>query len=340
MSKNRAAWILSPAKAFCIGDAPSYEPKAGEVLIKAAAVAVNPIDFKNQDDGTYSNLYPFILGRNTAGTVEDVGKGVTKFYKGQRVMAHLHSPKTGNYANSAFQLYSLASERFTAAIPDSVSFESSVVLPLSISTAAAGLYLPEFLNLPLPSTEPRGSSSVLLVWGGASSVGSTAIQLASASGLTVVATASSTNHEYVRSLGASVAFDYRSPTLIADLLRQLKGTKLVGIYDAIGEEQSFTPLKEIVRQFDGTVKIVSVLPCASQTDRFRPSFVTSYGIAYPPNERIGEAVWGNFVTKGLASGKLQPKPDPLVIGHGLEMIQTGVDLQKAGVSARKIVVTL
>ena len=189
-----------------------------------------------------------------------------------RWFRHSHSPKTGNYANSAFQLYSLASERFTAAIPDSVSFESSVVLPLSISTAAAGLYLPEFLNLPLPSTEPRGSSNVLLVWGGASSVGSTAIQLASASGLTVVATASSTNHEYVRSLGASVAFDYRSPTLIADLLRQLKGTKLVGIYDAIGEEQSFTPLKEIVRQFDGTVKIVSVLPCASQTDRFRPSF--------------------------------------------------------------------
>lgn len=179
-----------------------------------------------------------------------------------RWFRHLHSPKTGNYANSAFQLYSLASERFTAAIPDSVSFESSVVLPLSISTAAAGLYLPEFLNLPLPSTEPRGSSNVLLVWGGASSVGSTAIQLASASGLTVVATASSTNHEYVRSLGASVAFDYRSPTLIADLLRQLKGTKLVGIYDAIGEEQSFTPLKEIV----------SVLPCASQTDGFRPSF--------------------------------------------------------------------
>ncbi|KAK6614834.1 zinc-binding oxidoreductase [Botrytis cinerea] len=230
MSKNRAAWILSPAKAFCIGDAPSYEPKAGEVLIKAAAVAVNPIDFKKPVNGLWR--------------------------------MHSHSPKTGNYANSAFQLYSLASERFTAAIPDSVSFESSVVLPLSISTAAAGLYLPEFLNLPLPSTEPRGSSNVLLVWGGASSVGSTAIQLASASGLTVVATASSTNHEYVRSLGASVAFDYRSPTLIADLLRQLKGTKLVGIYDAIGEEQSFTPLKEIV----------SVLPCASQTDGFRPSF--------------------------------------------------------------------
>lgn len=40
MSKNRAAWILSPAKAFSISDAPAYEPKAGEVLIKAAAVAV------------------------------------------------------------------------------------------------------------------------------------------------------------------------------------------------------------------------------------------------------------------------------------------------------------
>ncbi|KAH9206105.1 chaperonin 10-like protein [Leptodontidium sp. 2 PMI_412] len=301
--------------------------KAGEVLIKAAAVAVNPIDWKNQDAGTYLSLYPFILGRNTAGMVEDVGEGVTKFYKGQLVMAHLHSPKTGSYANSAFRLYSLASERFTAAIPDSISFEKLVVLPLSISTAAAGLYLPEYLNLPLPSTAPKASSKVLLVWGGASSVA-------------VVTTASPANHEYVRSLGASAVFDYRSPSLIVDLLHHLKGTELVGIYDAISEEQSFTPLKEIVGQLDSTVKIVSVLPCSSQTDGFQPSFVTSYGIAYPPNERIGEAVWGDFVTKGLANGQLQSKPDPLVIGHGLEMVQTGVDLQKAGVSAKKIVVTL
>ncbi|KAH7112494.1 chaperonin 10-like protein [Dendryphion nanum] len=269
MSKNRAAWILSPTKAFSVSDVPTYEPKAGEVLIKAAAVAVSPIDWKNQDAGTYSSLYPFILGRNTAGTVEDVGKEVTKFYKGQRVIAHLHSPKTGNYANSAFQLYSLASEWFTAAIPDSISFKKSVVLPLSLSTATAGLYLPGYLNLPLPSTAPQTSSKVIL------------------------------------------------------------GTELIGIYDAISEEQSFTPIKEIVRQLDGT------------TDEFQPSFV-SYVIRYclPPNERIGKVVWGNFITKGPANGQLQSKPDPLVIGHVLEMVQRGVNLQKAGVSAKKIVVTL
>ncbi|KAH7403597.1 chaperonin 10-like protein [Cadophora sp. MPI-SDFR-AT-0126] len=334
MSKNRAAWIITPGKVFSISAAPTYKPKAGEVLIKTAAVAMNPIDWKKPDASTYSNLYPFILGRNTAGTVEDVGRGATRFYRGQRVM-----PKTGYYANSAFQLYSLASERFIAVIPDSISFEKAAVLPLSISTAAAGLYLPENLNLPLPSTTSRASPKALLIWGGASSVGSTTIQLAAASGLKVVITASSANHEYVRSLGASAVLDYRSPSLIVDLLSELKGGDFVGIYDAIGEEQSFAPLKEIVRQLHGPANILSTLPCDSQTDEFRPSFGTSDPLLRI-HDKIGEAVWGFFVPKGLVNGQLKPKPDPLVVGHGLEMNQTGVDRQKEGVSAKRIVVTI
>lgn len=68
--------------------------------------------------------------------------------------------------------------------------------------------------------------------------------------------------------------------------------------------------------------------------------VSSYGIAYPPNQGIGELIWGEFVTEGLASGQLQAKPDPVIVGSGLEQLQKALDLQKAGVSAKKLVITL
>jgi hypothetical protein len=58
------------------------------------------------------------------------------------------------------------------------------------------------------------------------------------------------------------------------------------------------------------------------------SLVSSYGIAFPPNESIGDAVWGRFVPKALASGLFKAKPDPLVVGHWLKSIQDGFDRQK------------
>lgn len=68
--------------------------------------------------------------------------------------------------------------------------------------------------------------------------------------------------------------------------------------------------------------------------------VFCYEIATTPNEDMGEAIWGKFVPEALASGQLQAKPDPVVVGHGLSEIEHGLKVQKAGVSAKKIVVTL
>jgi NADPH:quinone reductase-like Zn-dependent oxidoreductase len=165
-----------------------------------------------------------------------------------------------------------------APIPLHISFEQGAVLPLAISTSAAGLYLPEYLNLPLPSPtiEPRGKT--LLVWGGASSVGATAIQLAVASGLHVVTTASPPNYEFVRSLGASDVFDYRSTTLTRDLTAKLEHVELCGIYDAIGEEASFSPLAAITERLQRRIPAVSVHPCDKPTPLFSPK----YGVYLSP----------------------------------------------------------
>lgn len=55
---------------------------------------------------------------------------------------------------------------------------------------------------------------------------------------------------------------------------------------------------------------------------------------------VGEAVYQNYLANALKNKKFLAKPDPLVVGTGLEKVQAGFDRQKEGVSAKKVVVKL
>lgn len=70
------------------------------------------------------------------------------------------------------------------------------------------------------------------------------------------------------------------------------------------------------------------------------SKAVSYTIPIPPHDHVADAIWRKYVPEALAKGLLQAKPDPLVVGSGLEGIQSAMDRHKAGVSAQKVVVTL
>ncbi|GLA32383.1 hypothetical protein AnigIFM63326_011527 [Aspergillus niger] len=342
MTENAAAWITAPAEyPFKIQNAAKPKPGPGEVVIKNVAVAINPVDWKIQSLGRYLNQYPFVLGQDAAGFIEDVGSGVTRFKKGQRVIAHCYGLLTQDPAHGAFQLYPVTAESLVAEIPESLTFEQAVVLPLAVSTASAGLYRKDYLNLPFPEADDvKSTDKVLLVWGGASSVGASAIQLAVASGLTVFTTASEANREFVKSLGAHAVFDYRSSTVVEDISRALRGLIFAGVYDAIAEEPSFAAISEIFDTLDTKVPVASVLPCDRPTERFIPQYVIAYSIIQEPHNDIGDWIWGKYLPRALANGAFQVKPDPYVVGHGLKTIQHGLDVQKKGVSAKKVIVTL
>jgi NADPH:quinone reductase-like Zn-dependent oxidoreductase len=179
----------------------------------------------------------------------------------------------GDPAYGGFQLYTIAKEITVAGIPDSIPYEQAVVLPLSISTAAAGLYQKGFLELPYPTIDPKPIGKTILVWGGSSSVGSTTIQLAVASGLDVVSTASQRNFEYVKELGAKHVFDHSSATVVEDIITALKGTKFVGAFDAISLPETVKATAEVVHQLGGG-KIAIVLPAPAEG---LPSDVTAKG---------------------------------------------------------------
>ncbi|KAJ0326996.1 hypothetical protein COL922a_013526 [Colletotrichum nupharicola] len=313
MATNRAAWLTEPKSyPFQIKDAPFPTAGPGVVVIRNVVTALT------RDLGVIVQKYPTTLGADAAGYVEELGEGVTHLQKGQR-------------------LYSKAAANLVAPIPDDMSFESASVPPLAIATASVGLYKKKYLGLPLPSLKPVATGRTLLIWGGASSVGGTAVQLAIASGLRVITTASKANFEKVTELGADTVLDYHSATIVDDAIRVLSGTDLAGVYDAISSQQSLQPIGAILDKL-GPHKVVTVLPAEGDFGKNALlSFETAFQITEHPEE-VGDPVWRNFVPGALKNGQLKAKPDPEVVGKGLESIQAGLERLKKGVSATKLVI--
>jgi len=119
-------------------------------------------------------------------------------------------------------------ERMAAPIPHNLPFTHAAVLPLALSTAACGLFQTDQLGLSHPTASPAPKGQTVLVWGGSTSVGSNAIQLAAAAGYDIITTASPHNADYVRGPGAREVFDYRSPDVITDIVAALHGRRLAG----------------------------------------------------------------------------------------------------------------
>ena len=84
---NQAAWLKTPKSQLKVGAAPTAKAGPGEVVIKNAFVAINPVDWKIQTYGPEFQLYPDILGRDVAGEIIEVGDDVTRLQVGQRVIA-------------------------------------------------------------------------------------------------------------------------------------------------------------------------------------------------------------------------------------------------------------
>ena len=144
--------------------------------------------------------------------------------------------------------------------PDSLSYEQAAVVPLGVSTASAGLFQKDCLNLPYPkpgSHEATGMS--ILVWGGSGSVGASAVQLAAASGVQVVATCSKTNFDFVKDLGAKHVVDYNDESAVDQIVEALQGTKFAGAFDSICHENTRTACGAVAEKMGGGL-IVGTLP--------------------------------------------------------------------------------
>ena len=368
MPTNTAAWLVTKQTKLEVKSAPYPHPREGEIVIKNHAVAINPIDWIIQVAGSivFSWIkYPFVLGSDLAGEVIEVGKGVTRFSVGDRVLGHAvgTDKKRNSSAEGSFQEYTVLLAHMAAPIPDTLSYEEATVLPLALSTAACGLFQKDHLALQYPTVTPKPTGKTLLIWGGSTSVGNNAIQLAVAAGYEVITTASPRNFDNVKELGASQVFDYHSKTVVKDIINAFKGKTIAGAL-ALGKESAECCVDIIhgcsgnkfvsmaspsvsfenftrSRQLPGIIyQLLSSNISLQMRSRFR-GIRTKYifGSSLMDNE-VSKVIYEDFLPQALVENRYVIAPEPYLIGSGLEYIQAGMDAQRKGVSAKKVVVSL
>ena len=380
---NHAAFLQkSRAYPLDVREAPYTILEPNAIRVRVHALAINPIDHILQTQGTSFAFqwlkYPLVLGSDIAGTVVEIGKSVRNFSIGDRVLgqclgndkAHVDSQN----AEAGFQEYSVLQAHMSSTMPETLSFEQACVVPLGLSTAACGLFQQDYLGMELPKPgKVVPKSRTVLIWGGSTSVGTSAIQLAAASGYEVITTCSPKNYDYCRSLGAKHCFDYNSPTTGQDIVAALQDKVCVGAL-AIGTNSALAcidilskhdfksskdEVTQSVRKFVSVVSGPELLsPDESLATLRTISRFLTFGVSLiynswrhnigwkfvigttPATNELGQAMYNQFLPAALKSGQFRALPEAKVVGHGLEKVQEAMDTLKGGVSARKVVITL
>ncbi|MER5201905.1 NADP-dependent oxidoreductase [Streptomyces sp. NPDC002825] len=189
------------------------EPGPGEVRVRVAAAGVNPVDWKRRYgwmEAFYPTTFPAVPGLEFAGTVDALGEGVTGLAVGDEVLGWT---KTGAYAE-----YAIAGT--VAPKPAGLSWEAAASLPVAGETAQRVL---DLLGVRAGET--------LFLHGAAGVVGSVGVQLAVAAGVTVIGSASESNHAYLRELGA-IPVAYGDG--LADRVRAAAPEGVDAVFDAAG----------------------------------------------------------------------------------------------------------
>jgi NADPH:quinone reductase-like Zn-dependent oxidoreductase len=178
-------------------EVPVPEPIATEVQVRVQAAGINPVDFKTRAGKGMAGIVepPMTIGWDVAGTVSEVGIGVTRFRVGDEVLGMPWFPReAGAYAE-----YVAAPSRHFVAKPHTLSFEEAAALPLAGLTA---------WQIVVDAIALQQGDDVL-IHGAAGGVGHLAVQIAKARGATVFASARAEQAEWLHELGADEVIDYR-----------------------------------------------------------------------------------------------------------------------------------
>lgn len=269
-------------------------------------------------------------------------------------------------AQGGFQEVTVLEEDYASRIPGEVSFEEACVVPLGLATAATALFDKSQLGLEYPkspASAPSGKQQkTVIVWGGSTSVGCNAIQLAVAAGYRVFTTSSPRNFDYLRSLGATQAWDYNSPSVINDIITAIGDSPCAGaVVIGDGGAESCTSILAKIKG-NKCIALVSI----PQPDP-EPEFLTIPRTVYAMGlwfvglkirglragvrssfvdltpiytNGLAKYIFGEFLPKALEKGEFVPSPRPEVAGTGLAEIQRGLDTLRKGVSAKKVVISL
>lgn len=204
----RALTVAAAGEPAALSDIPIPEVAPGTVRIQVRAASLNGIDKSiafGMMAGMMEHAYPVTVGRDAAGIVDAVGADVTDVAVRDEVIGHimlsapLHEGTIAEYAV-------LSAETVTRK-PAGLNFESAAALPLAGAAAVQAV----------DAIDAQAGQTVLVV-GASGGVGSYAVQLLAASGVTVIATGLPDDTERLTDLGAAQVLDYRAGSVADEVL--------------------------------------------------------------------------------------------------------------------------
>jgi NADPH:quinone reductase-like Zn-dependent oxidoreductase len=227
------------------GEMPDPVAAPGEVVVDIAAASVNGADWKVRE-GKSGQLahFPYILGRDFSGVVSAIGAGVADLDVGDEVFGVCDVGQEGAYAEKIAIKAAIVARK-----TGNLSHVDAAALALAGLTAICTVE--DALKLK--------ASETILIQGGAGGVASFAIQLSKHLGARVITTASRSNHDYLRGIGADEIIDYNA----VDFTTVVKDCDAV--FDTVGgdvAQQSFAVLKP-----GGRAAFIASGPQAPKPDR-------------------------------------------------------------------------
>ncbi|WP_346836928.1 NAD(P)H-quinone oxidoreductase [Microbulbifer sp. SAOS-129_SWC] len=306
------------------GDRP--EPAAGEVLIKVEAAGINRPDVFQR-----MGLYPPppgaspIMGLEVAGEIVALGEGAGRWQVGDRVCALANG---GGYAE-----YCAVPATQCLPIPTGFSAAQAAALPETFFTVWSNVFDRAGLK----------PGEVLLVHGGSSGIGTTAIQLAAASGARVFATAGSDDKcAACERLGASAAINYRDADFVAAVREATDGHGADVILDMVGGDYVDRNIQLAAR--DGRIVNIAFLRGSRVEVDLLPLMlkrITLTGSTLRPQSAEAKAAIARALEANawplLSAGKIRPEVSAT---FPLEQVAEAHRLMESSSHIGKIVLTL
>ncbi|KAK7424439.1 hypothetical protein QQX98_000404 [Neonectria punicea] len=210
----------------------SYRPTNSQALVQVKYSGINLLDQKS----FYFGLHSLVTGYEFSGTVSESGP-TSPFKPGDAIFGMSKVDHARAACFGAHQDVVIADARTSFRLPPTLDFKDAAVLSLSAHTAIDGFF--NCLAYGFPAAKLEGADAKgqpILIWGGGSSVGIVAIQIAATAGFShIYATTSPKNHTILKSLGVTECFDYKSPTVVDDIRKAVAnaGVKLATVFDAV-----------------------------------------------------------------------------------------------------------
>jgi NADPH:quinone reductase len=324
--------IPGPPEVLKVGELPTPQPKAGEVLVRVKASAVNPIDtYIRSGAVTMPQPKPTIPGCDLAGVVEEAGPNVSRFKPGDRVWGS-NQGLLGRQGTMAE--YACVAEEWLYPTPANVSDLDAAAASLTAITAHLGLFRCAHLQ----------PGETVFVNGGTGGVGSMVVQMARAIGTKSITTVGSEEKaKLARDLGADLAVNYKTEDVDA-AVKKFTRDGGVNVWYETQAEPDFQRSVELLASRGRMVIIAGrkaqpLFPLGP----FRAKDLSLFGFSMfkaTPDEQRESA---KDINRWLSEKKLRVligKTFPLAEAAAAHRFQEENTLNKAGTLTGKIVVTM